>query len=524
MRLLVLLFVAALAAPWVDGHVRPDRVRSPEKREHRRPAPEPELELDPAALYRFPARYEAFFKDDLGLRDQLLRWHSLQSLRLFGVAPTEQVLLGKQGWYFYTGNESVPIYRGLEPFTRAELRAWKVALESRRDWLAARGIRYVFVIAPNKETVYPDHMPPELEPLGPTRLEQFAEYMQRESDLDFLDLRPAFKAARAQDVPGNYLYFEEGTHWNAHGSQTAYEAIVDHLTRYFPQLKPLRAEQWKQVPFDGPGDTWADNMYIGDLSPQRQIGLMRPLGTAISSTLNEGHEGPFGPGRKLLRGSSDASLPRMLMFHDSFGPYIEFMLSEHCSQLECEWTYDFDMPEVRKFEPAVVIELWVERTFAFWNPRPLEPGSAADAREAFANSKQTCLVLDPAAPTGFDAFAKLEVSAVRDADGAALALATHSGLDSLLTPPLGCAGGGRPLVHLTLDSPQKGVLDIFYLLPGDGEYSRRQDCVVEVERGRNDLYVQLPRPGVTGRLRLRPGFSSAGPYLLRALEVRAGPR
>lgn len=520
-RLLVLLFVAALIAPWIDLAVRPDEARSPQPREHRVPAAEPEWSLDATELCKFPEAYESYFKDSFGLRDVLLRWHSLQSLELFGASPTEKVLLGRQGWYFYTGDQSVEIYRGLLPFTEPQLHAWKVGLELRRDWLRGLGADYLFVIAPNKETVYPDFMP-ELEKVGPTRLEQFAEYLRRNSDVDFLDLRPAFAAAREQDAPQSHLYLEEGTHWNARGALAAYQAILSHLAPRWPALAPLPDSSWKRVPFETTGDSWASNMYIGDLSREREVGLMCEPSHARPRRFSSGHNDPFGPGRMVVLGTEDPGQPRALMFHDSFGPFIENLLAEHFSQLECIWTYDLDAAALLAFRPQLVIDLWVERTFDFRDPNQLGPRETESAQDEFVRSQQTCLALDPrASPPQAEPTGRLEVRETSDADGPALLLQTRSAADSLLLPPLACEPKGRPLVHLTIDSPEDGVFDILYLQPEDHEYSRQRNGYAILERGRNDLYLRLPEARVTGRLRLRPAYSTRGPYLLRAFEVRS---
>lgn len=523
-KLVIGLFLGALAAPWADELVRADEERGPMLREHRQMSPKPDFPADGVELYRFPAAYESYFKDSFGLRDQLLRWHSIQSLGLLGVSPTTQVLLGKDGWYFYTGNDSVRAWRGLAPFREEELRLWKDGLEARRNWLKRLGIAYVFVIAPNKETVYPDYMPAAYEKLGPTRLEQFAEYMGKNSDLDFLDLRPAFAEARKQDGPGEFLYLEEGTHWNGRGSLVAYEEIVKHLARLTPTIAPLGPEQWKFVPFDGAGDTWANNMYIGDRSKQREVGLMRPVGKARSRNLNTGQEGPFGPGRRFLRGTEDPADPRALLFHDSFGPYIEEKLAEHFSRLECEWTYEFDSPEVVAFKPRIVIELWVERTLVFIDPHSLLPRAAESADIEYARAPKVCLALDVAAAApALEPVARMRLEPLRDETGPGVRLTTSTGADSVLLPPLACPPEGHPLVHLSIDSPAPGSFDIFYLRPGDVDYTRQHNCILQLKKGPNDLYVRLPEAGVTGRLRLRPAHTSAGSYVLRAFEVRGGP-
>jgi len=524
-RLVVLLFLGALAAPWADELVRTDEARGPLAREHRMPSSKPALVLEPRALHKFPSTYEAYFKDTFGLRDRLLRWHALQSLDLFGVSPTDQVLIGKDGWYFYTGNDSVRAWRGLVPFSEEDLRQWKLGLEARRDWLRDLGMEYLFVIAPNKETIYPDYYPDTFAKLGPTRLEQFADYMARNSDLDFLDLRGPFAEERKHDGPQNHVYLEEGTHWNARGALVAYHEILARLARKNAVVAPLPYEAWQRVSYETSNDTWASNMYIGDLSRQREVGLMRLPGMTRSRTLNEGFQGVFGPGRKLLRGTDDASLPRALMFHDSFGPFIENLLSEHFSRIEYEWSYAFDSTEVQALMPNIVIELWVERAFMYLDPRSFAPPPPDLPEAAFARAQTICLKLDPEASpqSECEPLAKIQVESTRDDHGPAYRLLTNSAADSVLLPPLSGPPLDRPLVHISIDAPQKGRLDLLYLRSGDADYRGRQNCPIALEQGPNEVYLRIPNNRITGRLRLRPAHSTEGAYLLHSFEVRAGP-
>lgn len=520
--LLVALFLAALAAPWVDAFVRTDEARGPLQREHRVPGAKPALALDAQALYRFPAAYEKYFKDSFGLRDVLLRWHSRQSLEFFHTSPTTQVLLGKDGWYFYTGNDSVRTLRGLAPFREEQLESWKTGLEARRDWLRAQGIEYLFVMALNKETVYPDYLPGSLEKLGPTRFEQLAEYMARHSDVEFLDLRAAFAAARRADTPTSHLYLEEGTHWNGRGVLVAYQEILGRLAHLDPALAPLPPEKWQQVVFETSGDTWASNMYIGDLSRQREVVLARPRGTARSLPLNEGMQGPFGQGRVYLRGTSKENEPRVLMFHDSFGPFLENLLAEHCSTLECLWTYDFDSTEVLAFRPRVVLDLWVERALVFYDPRKLTPPAPEPAAKGFARAPMVLLRVDPADPSALEPLGRMRVEAASDERGAYLSLSPSNDADTLLLPPLSGPAQRVPLLHLAIDSPAQGALDIFYLREGETQYLREHSFSVALEPGPNDVHLRMPEWRISGKLRLRPRLAPEGPYRLREFELRSG--
>src|SRR5262249_6751520 len=104
-RLLVALFAAALAAPFVDGIARHDEARGPGP-ELRRPAPEPEFPRSLAALLAYPRAFENHWNDTFGLRDVLLRWHSLLKVALFGVSPDDRHVVGRELW-IYNQNSDV---------------------------------------------------------------------------------------------------------------------------------------------------------------------------------------------------------------------------------------------------------------------------------------------------------------------------------------------------------------------------------------------------------------------------------
>jgi alginate O-acetyltransferase complex protein AlgJ len=356
-------FLAAICAPLADEAIRKDRARGPGP-ELRGAAPLPRLNWDAHELASFPSRFEAWYDDRFGLRDKLLRWHSIERLFLFGVSPTPRVVIGKDGWMFYTGDSSVDVFRGRLPFRPAQLSAWREELEHRRDELAARGAAFLFVIVPNKETVYPDYMPRPLNKVGPTRLEQLAAEMRAHPQIPFLDLRPAMAAARTDDTSDDFPYIPYGTHWNARGMWAGYAGILDALHDRFPVLRPRPLPEFEIVRSSDNGDSWGRHMYIDDLRPQKVTTLSPLPGPRARVVLERGS----GLGRRKVTVVDDPSLPRALLVHDSFGPCVDALLAEHFSRLECRWGNDIDLKLVEAERFDVVIQMFVERALVTQRP------------------------------------------------------------------------------------------------------------------------------------------------------------
>jgi hypothetical protein len=515
--ILVAFFVCALVAPWIDEIVRTDKQRGPEEHEQRTAAERPVF--DASTLQSYPEKYAAYFDDTFGLRDWLLRWHSIEKYFVFDVSPTSRAVLGRDDWMFYTGDFSMEVFRGLLPMTQKELHNWQVMLEAKRDLLRKKGSQYLFVIGPNKETIYPDYMPARFNRVQPlTRLDQFAEYMKQHSDVEILDLRPALRAARSEDGPGDYVYFQLGTHWNGRGSYLAYRELIDRVGKLVPGVKAKERSELERVEVGGWGDSWATNMYIADLVPQREVQFV-PKERRAATVLDSG----WGMGRKHWLEVDDPSLPRAVMFHDSFGAYIDELMAEHFSRLACFWQYSFDSRAVADEHPDIVIELFVERALYNLNGADLEPRETDLNEASFAHSNEIVYQLDLARDaSSFKALGETELHAEQDDAGRSLAIETKTPADTFLLPEFTFPPAKHLLARLDITSPMRSMLSVFYKREQDQDYSRRNSCLVPLIKGRNQVYFEIDEPRLQGQLRIRPG-DHPGRYTLQALEVRALP-
>lgn len=511
---LIALFLAGLAAPFVDERLRRDDERGPGP-ELREAAPLPEFAFDIKNATSFPERYEAYFDDSFGLRDRLLRGHAIVKYFGLGVSPTAQVVLGDKGWLYYAGNSSVEDYRGVLPLSERELADWQSVLEEKRDRLKQSGIEYLFVIGPNKQSVYPEHMPRALNVVGPTRMDQWLAHMRAHSDVDVLDLRPALRDAKVPDRRDDHLYYPLGTHWYGRGGWVAYREILTHLAAHFPVLVPRPLEELMQVEIPGYGDSWGEAMYIADLLPQRDLTLRfpAPRARAVGST-------EMGPRHKLVTEVDDARLPRALVFHDSFGPYLHQLMAEHFSHLAFCWQYEFDPAEVEIEKPDIVIELFVERVFVQLAPTNLIAGSSDSNRRAFQASSDVCFKLDVGAdPPGLESRGEIEFTTVHEGIRPGIEIPIDRLSDIVVLPTFSFPKSGDILIKVVLDSPSTSLMEFWFRFAGDNEYKRRNNFRAQVHTGHNELYLRLNQPGVDGALMMRPG-SEVGLYVLRELEVR----
>ncbi len=355
---LAALFVALICLPTLRSLTQPSPAQV--GAENRPPAPAPEWRWKPEVLTVFPAKFEAFFDDRFGYRDLLVRWLSLARVRWLHTSPSAKVVVGKKGWLYYTETPVGRDYDSVRPFTGEELAYWKQTLEQRRDWLAARGMRYYFVIAPDKQTIYPEMLPAALRPRhGSVRLDQLQAYLRAHSDFRILDLRAPLLEAKDRER----LFCLTDSHWNDHAAYLAYRSLMATLAESFPGMEALPRAAFVEGRIPGRGGDLARMLGLGDRYREEYL-VLNPR------TPRRAHPAPLDPQWHVpewrwpvLTERPGPQLPRAVMFRDSFAACMIPFLSEHFRRIfyyrEEPTEFEFDVVEREK--PDLVIQETVER-------------------------------------------------------------------------------------------------------------------------------------------------------------------
>jgi hypothetical protein len=303
-------------------------------------------------------------RDRFGFRSMLIHWCNVVKIRWMGVSSSPDVILGKNGWLFYAGDNSVDDYRCAKPFTPAELERWRQLLERREEWLRRRGIRYLIVFPPNSYTIYPEYAPDWMTRLHPeSRLDQLVGYLRANSRLEVLDVRPALMEAKRQ----GRLFLQTDTHWNDLGVFIAYGQIMERLHAWFPELAARSIAEFN-VSFaslsHGDLATLLDAqdryreeypLFVSRRPARAKRQVLQAAGTVRNPYLES----------VAVSTVDDPGLPRAVMVHDSFGIGLMPFLSEHFQRLlyvhRTEKHY-FPAQIIAQEKPDVVIEEEVERT------------------------------------------------------------------------------------------------------------------------------------------------------------------
>lgn len=359
--LIIGAFVGGLALPLILWLALPAKDFSMVEKRRLALAPPFPASLDAALGY--VGLFDDYFQDHFGLREWLIYRYQLEIDNRFGQSGAVTVVTGDEGWLYFAGENVLEDFLGQARLSPQALARGFADLDGRHQWLAERGIAYLFVVAPNKQTIYPEYHPlRSLAKPGETMLKQVAAGLGAARGAWFVDLAPALLAAKER---GN-LYYKTDTHWNARGFTIAGIETLERVQALVPAITPHEAYVC--------GNQTAPRHQAGDLAGMIGKGLEREMVPVLEPRDPKSVLG-WSPDWQLAR-----SLPpwvnkpkfaetmhaagRAVVFHDSFFVFLRPMLAESFFQVLYLWQ-DYDQATMEaileSFQPDVVIEELVER-------------------------------------------------------------------------------------------------------------------------------------------------------------------
>jgi hypothetical protein len=202
-----------------------------------------------------------WFSDHFAYRSHMVTADALLKANIFSTSATEEVVLGSDGWLFYNG--TINDYVSAAPLSDRQL--WIIAhnLSMMQEYAEKQGAEFVFTIAPNKNSLYPEHMPGHyIASSAPSNVQRLVPYLQK-LGVNYLDLFSLLERTESggTGVDGlDYWYLQRDSHWNNRSAYIADVAIAKQLG-----MQPLPATDW---------ETRVD--YYGDLDGMLFPGLPTP--------------------------------------------------------------------------------------------------------------------------------------------------------------------------------------------------------------------------------------------------------
>lgn len=358
--LLVALFLVAIAAPGLTMVLLPPTGEAMSATGEKQPPIGPMLH-QAASTWETAGILKEWFRTRFAFRDALIEAGATIKVSWLGVSSSKRVLLGKEGWLFFSDERNIESHRRVQPFSAGELARWRQILGLWQAACASSRAHLVVVIAPDKSTVYPEFLPDWTTLLGPqSRLDQFAELFVGREGVDLLDLRPAFAAARRDGVP---LYYRTDTHWNELGGYVAARELALVLARHYPDLAPPPPVTGATVEVVAKGGDMSRFLGVQDQFTDEEVRFTPPVArlarVQTPASARWTRDMTYMP--QLYSVRAGAPIPRAVFYRDSFGNALIPNVAELFGQALYLWTSRVEPELIKQVQPDVVVVEILER-------------------------------------------------------------------------------------------------------------------------------------------------------------------
>ncbi|WP_213999999.1 DUF6492 family protein [Arsukibacterium sp.] len=232
---------------------------------------------------------------------------------------------------------------GLVTLSDSEVVRWKHTLELRHAWCAVRDITYAYLICPDTISVHIDDFLDQDAALRPV--------MKLLASLS--SFKPVYPLCALSDARDNGIVCNTvDSHWSPYGAFIAY----NELQRQFPaMLKKFELDEVSVKHQVVTGDL-GDKFSVKLLGEQTSCSIKNPGAKAVwnNGINNRGYMG-------LWVNSHNKSLPRAVIFMDSYGWKIQSFLAESFSYMLVVHTPFFEWEAIELLNPHFVMNLQAER-------------------------------------------------------------------------------------------------------------------------------------------------------------------
>ncbi len=209
--------------------------------------------------------YDKFFNKNFGFRTELIDFGNKKMIAYFGYSRNANVLMGKDGWMYYSPGLVDNWMRPAYDFNFQNI--VKDVSSSIGKRLTANKVLYISVVAPDKHTIYPEFLPmPDGNALRSPRMIQRWDLLKDRGISGEINLMDALM----EEKKLHQIYYRTDTHWNQHGSFVAYTEIMKKVQGAYPNIQILQKSDFNIIV--------EKEAYIGDIarnllinSPEDQI-------------------------------------------------------------------------------------------------------------------------------------------------------------------------------------------------------------------------------------------------------------
>ena len=255
-----------------------------------------------------------YFEGHCALRQEMVTGYSYFTTKVFQTSSSKSVICGKNGWMYYT--DTLGDYTGSDVMTGRELFDAVTTLKLIDRYCKENGIKFYFVTAANKNSLYSENMPYYYKKSDKPGNRMLLGAKIREAGISYIDLYDTF--AKENRV----LYHKTDSHWNNEGAALAARTIHEATGQMY-------VERYNKAPYKIQKD------FKGDLAA-----MMYPSAVPLEEEIY--YDGEFGfdyegkvesnfDNKIMTLGALGNNL---MMYRDSFGSsLLPFMAESYTNAL-----------------------------------------------------------------------------------------------------------------------------------------------------------------------------------------------
>ena len=283
--------------------------------------------------------FEDWIDDNIGFRSGFVSLHANIMYHLFGLSPTDKIVVGKDGWLFYTGDNNLRIAEGTFPLSEEDMDAIIEGQTEVRDYLAKRDCEYYLILPPSKVSIYYEFLKGNYE-VQTTPADEVEAYLKDKTDVNVINLKNSLMSAKQSEQ----VFLKTDTHWNQLGAYEAYKVIHSEVV---PETEEPSVEIFDSLV----KGEFSNMMGSSSLLPEEETKATRitdPDAVLVSEA----------DGKEFVYHNDKGNGKTCLMYGDSlFGAdwNIRELLAEDFSDFIFIWSYDPDTKKIEEYEPDIVL-------------------------------------------------------------------------------------------------------------------------------------------------------------------------
>ncbi len=304
----------------------------------------------------YQSNFEKWFEDSFSFRQKLMRNNSRIYYYLYKKSPREdKVVIGDHAELYPSSEFIMNDFKGEMHLTPAQVLSMLKILKERIIYAKEKGMEYYLFWAPTKQTILPSHLPSKyLKQHSPTEtmLSEIMFFIQADSLLSSHVCDPRDYLKHVANTSSERIYYQNDMHWNGFGAYFGYQTLVTLIGKTHEGFAPFPIESFNVEAITEEDADLARMLLL-------QNDCFRIKYNFTSKEIGEiKHREVFGKDRfaRYYFEGSDTTLPRALIFRDSFAQEMMQFLSLHFSDAVYVWDQYFDVELIQEHQPDIIIQ------------------------------------------------------------------------------------------------------------------------------------------------------------------------